>query len=73
MVTANGFWGNQFETKSFWRLSPPVGPQARQRRPSSKVFSTGGQRSERTPIEMRVGKKLKAYTTEICGGRILKT
>jgi len=25
------------------------------------------------PIEMRVGKKLKAYTTEIYAGRILKT
>jgi hypothetical protein len=37
------------------------------------VFSTGGQRTERMPIEMRVGKKLKAYTTEIYAGRILKT
>jgi len=37
------------------------------------MFSIGGQQTNSTPIEMRVGKKLKAYTTEIYAGRILKT
>jgi hypothetical protein len=73
MVKANGFWGNLFDTNRFGgsrrQWAHKLGSAVLRARCLAPVDSG----PKGMPIEMRVGKKLKTYTTEIYAGRILKT